>query len=282
MEIEQMIVYALNEVKMQSRITFRQLTLICLLLFACMVTISTAENVSTTGNVNTVVNTAINTTQNNQIGSSYISFTVESEIIEVGDPIILHGTIDKAILGLNPGTAILIIKAPQKSKVDAFTQVPVNIDGTFSYSIPTDATGTWTISVRYSDEISAAVDIIVSPRAISLSTTNVLNSYGAPVSVGEEVNLYGFLRDSKGKGIPERNVKYLVAIPPYGCDFCSEDDDSDYLIWETYGTVTTDTSGKYSISFTPHYRGEYKVKTYFAGDEGYRSSTSDIRRIRAN
>jgi len=272
----------LVEEKMYSRLNFQHFILLSLLLIACLTTISSAANVSTTGTVNTVVNTAINNTQNNQIGSPYILLTPESANIEVGDPIILHGTIDKAILGLNPGSAILIVKAPQKSKFDAFTQVPVKNDGSFMYSIPTDVTGTWAISVRYSDEISASSDIVVSPRAISLSTTNTLNSYGAPVSVGEDVNLFGFLRDSKGKGVPERQIKYLVAIPPYGCDFCSEEEDSDYLIWETYGTVTTDSSGKYSISFTPYDRGEYKVKTYFGGDEGYQSSTSDIRRVRAN
>ncbi len=266
---------------MHSRLTIQQF-IIPGLIIVCLAVICSAADINATGTVNTVVNTAINNTQNNPVGSPYISLGIESEAIEVGDPIILHGTVDKAILGLNPGNAILIVKAPQKSKFDAFTQIPVKDDGTFTYSIPTDVTGTWTISVRYSDEISAASDVIVSPRAISLSTSNTLNSYGAPVSVGEEVNLFGFLRDSKGKGVPERQIKYLVAIPPYGCDFCSEEEDSDYLIWETYGTATTDSSGKYSISFTPYDRGEYKVKTYFGGDEGYQSSTSDIRRVRAN
>jgi hypothetical protein len=273
-----MIIYVELEEKMHSQISFQQLTLISLLLIMSIIATCSAVDVNSSGMVNTVANN----TQNNPVGSPYISLVPESTNVEVGDSIVLHGVIDKAILGLNPGNAILIIKTPQKSKFNAFTQVPVNNDGSFTYSVPTDVTGAWTVSVRYSDEISASTDITVSPRAISLSTINTLNSYGAPVSVGEDVNLFGFLRDSKGKGIPERQIKYIVAIPPYGCDFCSEDEDSDYLIWETYGTATTDSSGKYSISITPHDRGEYKVKTYFGGDEGYQSSTSDIRRIRAN
>lgn len=263
---------------MHSRISFPQLIQISLILIMCIIVTCSALDVNSSG----VVNTVVNNSQNNPIGSPYISLIPESTNVEVGDSIVLHGVIDKAILGLNPGNAILIIKTPQKSKFNAFTQVPVNNDGTFTYSVPTDVTGAWTVSVRYSDEISASTDITVSPRAISLPTINTLNSYGAPVNVGEEINLFGFLRDSKGKGVAERQIKYIVAIPPYGCDFCSEDDDSDYLIWETYGTATTDSSGKYAISFTPHDRGEYKVKTYFGGDEGYQSSTSDIRRIRAN
>lgn len=263
---------------MRSQIGFQQLIQISLLFIICLIVTCSAVDINSSGEVNTV----LNNTQKNLVGSPYISLVPISTNVEVGDSIGLNGVVDKAILGLNVGNALLIVKTPQKSKFNAFTQIPLNDNGSFTYSIPTDVTGAWTVSVRYSDEISASTDITVSPRAISLSTINTLNSYGGPVSVGEQVNLFGFLRDSKGKGIPDRQLKYIVAIPPYGCDFCSEDEDSDYLIWETYGTATTDSSGKYSLSITPHDRGEYKVKTYFGGDEGYQSSTSDIKRIRVN
>ena len=248
---------------MYHRIEIQRFILIWLLLIVSTVAVGAAVNIT-------------------PLGSPYVYLTMELMPVEVGNPIIINGVIDKSIMGYNPGTAILIVKAPSKSKFDAFTQIAVKSDGTFSYSIPTDVTGTWSVSARYSDEISAVTDVIVNPRTTMLSTTNVLNSYGGPASVGEDLNMYGYLRDSKGVGVGDRSIKYMVAIPPYGCDFCSDEDDNDYLIWETYGTVTTDSSGRYTFGFTPYDRGEYKVKTYFGGDEGYMSSISDVRRVRAN
>ena len=172
--------------------------------------------------------------------------------VEVGDPIEIKGLVHDTILGVNLGNAILIVKSPQNSKFDAFTQVPVNKDGIFSYSIPADVSGKWYVSARYSDEISAVSEIAVNPRSTPLTTSNTLNSYRSPATIGQTVSLFGFLRDAKGIGIADKTLTFMVAIPPYGCSFCSDEDDNDYLIWDNYGTVTTDSSGKYTFSFTPY------------------------------
>lgn len=216
------------------------------------------------------------------IGSQFITLAPASATIEIGDPIVIEGVVSDSILGANPGNALLIVKAPKPSKFDAFTQISVKKDGSFAYSIPTDISGTWSVSVRYGDEISPVSDIIVSPRTTILKTKNLLNSYGAPASLSNDVFMTGFLRDSNGVGLGNKEITYQVAIPPYGCSFCSDDDDSDYLIWQTYGTASTDSSGKYTLSFTPHDRGQYKVKTYFGGDEAYQSSVSATRSILVN
>lgn len=222
---------------------------------------------------------AVNVTQT---GSEYIAFTSDSDSVEIGDPITIEGVVHESLLGPTIGQALLIVKAPQSSKFDRFTQVQVNNDGSFSYPIPTDVTGTWSVSVRYSDETSKVKDIVVYPRTEILKTTNQLNSYNIPVSPYDTIVMAGFLRDANGGGIPDKEITYQVAIPPYGCSFCSDDDDNDYLIWETYGTVRTDAAGKYVLSFTPYDRGQYKVKAYFGGDEAYQGSLSSIRSVRVN
>ncbi len=220
--------------------------------------------------------TAVNQTP---IGSKLISFTPETETVEIGNPIVINGVIDTSILGISIGNALLIVKAPKPSKFDAFTPVAVREDGTFTYSIPTDNAGTWPISIRYGDEVSPVSDVIVTPRTTILKTTNLLNSYTAPGRIDNDLTMTGYLRDAQGVGMGDKEIVYQVAIPPYGCSFCSDDIDSDYLIWETYGTVITDSSGRYILSFTPHDRGNYKVKTYFAGDEAYQGSLSGVRSI---
>lgn len=256
-------IYALFEEDMYQRTGFIRFLLVSLFLIAGV----------------TSIGTAVNTTP---LGSPYIDLVPASKTVEVGDPIEIQGLVNDSIMGVNPGTALLIVKAPKSSKFDAFTQVAVNNNGKFAYSIPTDVTGTWSVSARYSDEISAVSDVTVNPRTTILKTSNLLNSYGAPVPVGNEVTMFGYLRDAKGVGVGDKPISYMVSIPPYGCSFCSDDDNSDYLIWETYGTVNTDSSGKYTFSFTPFDRGQYKVRTYFGGDEGYQSSSSDIKHVTSN
>lgn len=225
------------------------------------------------------VASAVNVTE---AGSEYIAFTPDSVSVEIGDPITIEGVVHESLLGPTVGKVLLIVKAPQQSKFDRFTQVQVNDDGSFSYRIPSDATGTWSVSVKYSDETSKVKDIVVYPRAEILKTFNQLNSQSVPVSTYDTVVLTGFLRDVNGVGVADKEITYQVAIPPYGCSFCADDDDNDYLIWKTYGTARTDPSGKYVLSFTVYDRGQYKVKAYFGGDEAYQGSMSSTRSVRVN
>jgi hypothetical protein len=218
---------------------------------------------------------AVNTTP---VGSSLITIVPVSETIEIGDPLEINGYIDESIFGIAPGTVIMIIRAPMSSKIDSYPSFSPNQDGTFHYSVPTDVTGTWMVSARYGDYTSVVSEVKVIPRETIIRTMNRLNSYGTPATVGQEVRMYGYLRDKKGIGIAEKPITYKVAIPPYGCSFCEDDDN--YLIWQTYGTAYTDSSGQYSFSFTIRDTGQHRVKAIFAGDEIYQGSISDTRSVR--
>ena len=218
---------------------------------------------------------AVNTTP---IGSPDIQITPSSSTVEIGDTLVIEGVVSDTIRGITPGTVILILSLPTSSRLDSFTSVPLTDNGTFSYSILTDATGTWGISARYGDNTSAVTEVKVTPRETVKKTLNTLNSYGTPADKDVQVEMTGYLRDKLGQGLANKPVKYMVAIPPYGCSICSEDDDT--LIWETYGTAYTDTTGRYSLTFTPYDRGQYRVKTYFGGDDIYQGSSSDTRSVR--
>ncbi|MFH0966163.1 MAG: hypothetical protein V1862_00560, partial [Methanobacteriota archaeon] len=135
-------------------------------------------------------------------------------------------------------------------------------------------------SARYGDDASAVTEVKVTPRRTTIKSINTLNSYGGLVDVGEDLEMTGYLRDQNGVGLANKPVKYEVAIPPYGCSICSEDDN--YLIWQTYGTAYTDSSGQYSLSFTPYDPGQYRVKGIFAGDETYKGSSTDVRSVRVS
>jgi len=218
---------------------------------------------------------AVNSTPEN---FTYLTVVPLSGTIEIGDPLDIEGYIDDTIIGPYPGTLILIIRAPMSSQIDSYTSHTPNPDGSFSYSVITDVTGTWTVSARYGDESSAVSEVKVIPRETTKKTINTLNSYSAPTSTGDQVTMTGFLRDGLGVGISNKPVIFMVALPPYGCSIC---DMEDLLIWETYGTANTDSSGRYSLSFTPYDRGQYRVKTIFGGDETYQGASSSTRSIRA-
>lgn len=219
---------------------------------------------------------AVNTTP---VGSSHITAVPISETVEIGEPLVVEGYVDDTIFGIAPGTVIMMVRAPMSSKIDSYTSFPPNPDGTFNYSVQTDVTGTWTVSARYGDDTSVVKEVKVTPREKIIKTINTLNSYGAPAEVGEELTMTGYLRDKSQVGLANKPVKYDVAIPPYGCSICSDDDN--YLIWQNYGTAYTDSSGQYSLSFTPLDPGQYRVKAYYAGDEVYQGSSTDVRSVRA-
>ncbi len=211
-------------------------------------------------------------------GSSEIVVTVGSTILEIGDPLEVEGAVSDSIIGSYPGTAILILNKPMASKLDSYHMIQVNDDGTFSFSAPTDSTGTWVVSARYGTETSASVEVKVNPRATPKRTVVVLNSRGGPARAGDDLELTGYLRDKQGVGIADKSITYMVAIPPYGCSICSDDDS--LLIWETYGEVVTDSAGHFSLGFIPYDQGQYRVKAYFTGDDVYQPSSSETRSVR--
>lgn len=211
-------------------------------------------------------------------GSSEIVVSVDSSILEIGDPLEVEGTVSDSIIGSYPGTAILILSKPMSSKLDSYHIIQVNDDGTFSFSSPTDATGTWIVSARYGTETSATVEVKVNPRTTAKKTMLVLNSRGGPARAGDELEMTGYLRDRQGVGIADKSITYMVAIPPYGCSICSDDDS--LLIWETFGEVITDSSGHFALGFTPYDQGQYRVKAYFTGDDVYQPSSSETRSVR--
>ncbi|HWQ65263.1 MAG TPA: hypothetical protein VN372_00155, partial [Methanospirillum sp.] len=223
-----------------------------------------------------VFSTGANTTAESQ-SSTLITITPSSESVEVGDSFTIEGFIDPSILGNAPGTVTLILNAPMASQNEAYYMLTPDRSGTFVKTIDADVSGTWRISAKYGDESSAVSEVKITPRETTKKTTNTLNSYGGPADVRTDLEMSGYVRDSTGVGVPNRPVIFQVAIPSYGCTICP--DNEDRLIWKTYGTVYTDEVGKYTLSFTPYDTGKYRVKTFFANDEIYRSSRSDTRSV---
>jgi hypothetical protein len=216
--------------------------------------------------------------EQNNTGSLPLKIVPESLSVEVGDPLIVNGYIDNSIMGPFPGTVILIIRAPMASQIDSYTTLTPNPDGTFRYSVNTDVTGTWTVSGRYGDEVATVSEVKVTPREEIKTVTNTLNSHTGPVIRGRDVTMTGYLRDSKGVGLANKEVTYMVALPPYGCSICDLDD---LLIWNTYRPVLTDSAGRYTFTIGAADGGTYKVKTVFAGDETYQGSESALRTFTA-
>jgi hypothetical protein len=211
------------------------------------------------------------------VGSSHITAVPLLATLEIGEPLEIEGYIDNTIFGPYPGTLIMIIKAPMASRIDSFTSLTPNSDGTFSYSVITDITGTWAVSARYGGETSAVSEVKVTPRETVKSVKNILNSFGGLVTSRDEVVMTGYLRDNLGIGIANKPIQCMVALPPYGCSIC---DFEDLLIWQDHGTVTTDSSGRYAFKFVPNERGQFRARTYFSGDEIYRGAVSETRSIR--
>lgn len=214
--------------------------------------------------------------EKNETVQSLLKVLPQSMTVEVGDPLIIDGLITESIIGDSPGTVIMIIRAPMESRIDSYPTLTPNMNGTFRYRVDTDVTGTWRVSARYGDEISPVSEVKVIPREIIKIVKNTLNSYSGPVIRGDMVTMTGWLRDSKGVGLAGKELTYMVALPPYGCSIC---DFEDLLIWNSYGPVLTDSSGKYTVSFPASDGGQYRVKTIFAGDDTYQGSESAVRTL---
>lgn len=213
-------------------------------------------------------------------GSPEIQISPGTDSIEIGDTLLIEGKVSDSIIGISPGDAVIILKKPASSRIDTFVSVPVGDDGMFRYPVTVDVTGTWTLSARYGSETSAASEVKVIPREMMIRTRNTLNSFGSPADFGGLVEMHGYLRDTRGAGVPNRQIRFMVALPPYGCSICDHDDSS--LIWQTYGTATTDENGHYSLSFNLYDHGEHRVRTSFSGDEVFLGSASATRSVRVS
>nr|WQH65246.1 Ig-like domain repeat protein [Methanosphaera sp. ISO3-F5] len=130
--------------------------------------------------------------------------------------------------------------------------VPVKTDenGTYSYSYPTNSTGTNNITVSFEDEVHKVeykYNFTVSPLI-----TTITFETPSTIKLGLPSTINGILVDQYGKAVP--NAKVTVKV-------------GDKTL-----NATTDKNGKYSVTTTPTKVGINNIIVSYAGNETYRAT----------
>jgi len=133
------------------------------------------------------------------------------------------------------------------TSLSAYTEVPANPEKT-----PKPVTTIIAASTATSNAVTAGVPVI---------TTLTLTSDTLSPKVGEDVELYGRLTDSNGKGIS--GMKISIEAPDYGTDFLP------------LTKAVTGSDGGFSATIKTYEDGVVPVRAVFEGTDSYLASTSN-------
>ena len=167
------------------------------------------------------------------------------------------------IIIINPQeNGVFVWAVPDKLKDVGFYQATATIGGIPVYSEIVKTSGVSAYApVPTSTTVSPKTTGKAVATALPAITTLTLSSNTLNPAVGDDVELYGRLKDSYGKGVS--GMKISIEAPDYGTDFLP-------LI-----STTTGSDGSFSATIKTYEAGVVPVQAVFEGTDQYMGSTSN-------
>jgi len=186
-----------------------------------------------------------------------ITFSVKPNPATVGQTVTVLGN-----LTTENGTPIPSEKLTVKSNGTAVATLTTNTTGWFKASSKVDSAGTYNITIEYAGSTqhlpSSDWEILV----INKVQTEIYAKFiPNPVNPGGTCELRGILIDQFGNPIKSTMVS-LEYSTDYG------------LSWHPAGTLTTNSYGIFSKTFTAPSLGTYLIRVKYAGSPSHESSTT--------